>query len=71
MGLDTGVPSLRFRRNRDLIFLVAGGVAVGVRRQLPAPGWRVTGPVRAVGGAAAGLGEPGAFSVLISFFLSG
>ena len=44
MGLDTGVPSLRFRRNHDLIFLVAGGVAVGVRRQLPAPGWRVMGP---------------------------
>ena len=44
MGLDTGVLSLRFRRNHNLVFLMAGGVEVGVKRQLRAPGWRVTGP---------------------------
>lgn len=41
MGLDAWVLPLYFRRNHSLVFLMAGGLEVGVK-QLPAPGWRIT-----------------------------
>ena len=67
-GLDTGVLSLRSRRNHNLVFLLAGGVEVGVKRQLPAPGWSRWAQSEGWKVRQQDWESPVAFSVLISFF---